>query len=170
MWGTAVRAFYAVLICLFAAAAMFAQSPTPAPLGIEEVYLAKDDGQGNAGDQVDEFAVTDVPIYCVVLLDSKAKAVVKMNFVAVSVRGVKPETKVVTTSYTTTAGQNRVNFTGRPERIWAPGRYRVDLFIDGRPAKNLEFDIKGPAPTAAAATKFVESRPKPAKSPGKPNQ
>lgn len=153
---------------------MFAQQE-PTPLGIEEVYLARDDGRGNVGEQVEGFSTNDVPIYCVVLLNANAKAVVKMNFVAVRVSGVKPETKVVTASYTTQAGQNRVNFTGRPERIWFPGTYRVDLFIDGRPAKNLEFEIKGsgPAASAAAVTRFVQSppqpgRPKAGKRPAKP--
>jgi hypothetical protein len=168
-----VKVLYTALICLFAASLMFAQQEAPT-LGIEEVYLAKDDGLGNVGEQVDAFATTDVPIYCVVLLDSNGKAVVKMNFVAVRVNGVKPETKVVTASYTTQAGQNRVNFTGRPERYWAPGTYRVDLFIDGRPAKNLEFEIKGSGPASGPATKFAQTitqppRPKPAKRPTKPN-
>jgi hypothetical protein len=170
MWRTAVKALSGVLICLFAASLLFAQAESPKPLGIEELYLAKDDGRGNAGEPVDEFTTTDVPIYCVVLLDASAKAVVKMNFVAVRVSGVKPETKVVSTSYTTTARQNRVNFTGRPEREWVPGTYRVDLYVDGRLSKNLEFEIKGRT-VPAAASKFVQSpssRPKPPKGPAKP--
>jgi hypothetical protein len=77
----------------------------------------------------------------VVLLESSEPAVVKMNFVAVSVAGVRPETKVVTASYTTKGGQNRVNFTGRPDGRWTPGKYRVDLFLDGKMVKDLEFNI-----------------------------
>lgn len=168
--GIVVRAFFAVLVCIFAATAIFAQTEAPAPLGIEEAYLAKDDGSGNAGQQVDSFATTDVPIYCIVQLDANAKAVVKMNFVAVRVAGVKPETKVVSTSFTTSERQNRVNFTGRPERTWVPGTYRVDLYVDGRLAKNIEFEIKGQA-TPAAASKFVQSpssKPKPSKRIAKP--
>ena len=110
--------------------------------GVEEVYLAKDDGEGKAGDQVSAFSTTDIPIYCVVLLESSKATVVKMNFVAVSVSGVKADTKVVTASYTTKESQNRVNFTGRPDGKWTPGKYRVDIFLDGKLAKNLEFAIK----------------------------
>jgi hypothetical protein len=114
---------------------------------IEKVYLARDDGNGKAGDQVTEFYTGDIPIYCVVLLNAAPKTVVKMNFVAVSVAGVKPDTRVVSSSYTTKEGQNRVNFTGRPEDKWTPGKYRVDIFLDGKMANSVEFLIKGTGDT-----------------------
>jgi len=130
-----------------------AQTPaTATSSAIEEVYLARDDGSGKAGDQADEFRTTDIPIHCVVLLDSPAKVTVKMNFVAVKVAGVKPETKVVSASYTTSEKQNRVNFTGTPDGAWTPGRYRVDLFIDGKAVKSIEFDIKSSTSNVAAAS------------------
>lgn len=141
-----------LFLCSYVA---FAQTEANVPkAGVEEVYLAKDDGEGKAGEQVTEFRTTDIPIHCVVLLDSAAKATVKMNFVAVSVSGVKAETKVVTASYTTKDGQNRVNFTGRPDGRWTPGKYRVDIFVDGKMATNLEFDIRASSSNMAAA-KFL---------------
>lgn len=141
-----------------------AQGDTPAPVPvIEEVYLAKDDGVGKAGEHVTEFRTTDVPIYCVILLDSDLKTVVKMNFVAVAVAGVKPETKVVSASYTTTEGQNRVNFTGRPDGRWTPGRYRVDLFLNGKLTRHVEFEIKGTAAAGADIRAAAPLSPSPAK-------
>ena len=158
-----MKIIYAIILSLLVAAGAYTQSgPAPAP-AVEELYLARDDGNGKAGEQVLEFTTSDVPIYCVVLLDSTGKVTVKMNFVAVSVAGVKPETKVVTTSYTTKDGQNRVNFSGRPDDKWTPGKYRVDIFIDGKIAKNVEFEIRNRSSVATAA-KFVSSPdpPKPA--------
>ncbi len=154
-----MKVLYTILICLLFTFSPYAQSDPPATPAIEEVYLARDDGEGKAGEQVTEFRTTDVPIYCVVLLDSQLKAVVKMNFVAVSVAGVKPETKIVTASYTTREGQNRVNFTGRPDGKWAPGKYRVDLFLDGKIAKNVEFEIKGTGSVngITSAAKYLET-------------
>jgi hypothetical protein len=137
--------FYPILVTLLVALPALAQdAPKPSPFPkVEDIYLARDDGKGKAGEEVKEFVTTDVPIWCVVLLDSNGKTTVRMNFVAVKVPGVRAETKVVSASYTTKEGQNRVNFTGRPEGTWPPGRYRVDIFIDDKPSKNLEFDIKG---------------------------
>ena len=164
-----MKFIYATAICFFAGVGVYAQgdlSPTPA---VEQLYLAKDNGNGKAGDQVAEFSTSDIPIYCVVLLDGGGKVTVKMNFVAVSVAGVKPDTKVVTASYTTKDRQNRVNFTGRPEDKWTPGTYRVDIFLDGKPQKQLEFSIKGSGTNVTTASKFVQpvDKPKPKiKTPG----
>lgn len=131
--------------------------------GVEEVYLAKDDGSGQAGEAVTNFQTSDVPIYCVVQLDTATGSTVKMNFVAVSVPGVKAETRVVSTSYTTKNGEDRVNFTGKPRGNWTAGKYRVDVFVDGKLAKNLEFEIRGAAKVVTASS-FVQpstkSKPK----------
>lgn len=151
-----MKVIYTILICLFVAAGAYAQGDQVPGPAVEELYLAKDDGTGKAGDQVAEFKTSDIPIYCIVLLDTTARVTVKMNFVAVNVSGVKPDTKVVTASYTTKDGQNRVNFTGRPDDKWTPGTYRVDIFLDGKIAKNVEFEIKNKGANATAA-KFVSS-------------
>lgn len=159
-------------LLLLAPCGIAGQSGTPDTGPIEEVYLAKDDGEGKAGEQVTQFSTTDVPIYCVVLLNSDAQAVVKMTFVAVNVTGVRAETKVVTATYTTKEGQNRVNFTGRPDGRWMPGKYRVDLFVNGKLVRNLEFDIKGAGAAGSTSASYlkapVDQKPKPPKRPRKP--
>lgn len=111
-------------------------------VGIAEIYLAKDDGSGNAGDEATSFITTDVPIYCVVQLDSAMPVTVRMNLVAVAVRGVKAETRVVSSAYTTKENQNRVNFSGRPVGQWVAGRYRVDIFVGDSPAVSREFAVQ----------------------------
>jgi hypothetical protein len=150
-------------ILVFCGVAAFAQTgQTSASSVINEVYLAKDDGSGKAGEQVTEFSTGDIPIHCVVLLEAAGAVTVKMNFVAVAVAGVKPDTKVVSASYTTSEKQDRVNFTGRPEGKWIPGRYRVDLFVEGKPQKQVEFNIKATVALPASMTTFVPaSKPKP---------
>lgn len=138
----------AILIISFQFAAGQAQD-IPA-FGVEAVYLAKDDGTGKAGPPATEFRTTDIPIYCVVQLESKRKSVVKMVFVARNVGGVRPDTKVVTSTYTTTSNQDRVNFTGRPDRVWVPGNYRVDVFVDDKLAAGVDFVIRSDAVTVIA--------------------
>lgn len=149
-----MKLIYTILICLLVAAGAYAQGGRVPGPAVEEVYLAKDDGSGKAGDQVSEFSTSDIPIYCVVLLDTTVKVTVKMNFVAVNVAGVKADTKVVTASYTTKDGQNRVNFSGKPEIKWTPGKYRVDIFLDGKIAKDVEFEIKGSSGITTAVKFF----------------
>lgn len=148
-----------LLLCVGAAFTQDGQKPSQ-PV-VEDVYLARDDGSGKAGDVVTAFATSDIPIHCVVVLEGAAKVTVKMNFVAVAVPGVKPDTKVVSVTYTTSERQNRVNFTGRPDGQWTPGRYRVDIFLDGKPEKQLEFSIKGTAMTPVASKFVPAERPKP---------
>jgi hypothetical protein len=167
-----LRVFLLLASLVFFGSVTFGQAAGPAtPVGVEEAYLAKDNGEGKAGDQVNEFRTTDIPIHCVILLDSQTAATVKMNFVAVDVSGVKADTKVVTASYTTKEGQNRVNFTGRPDGRWVPGKYRVDIFIDGKITKALEFSIRGSSDNVTAS-KFVNvvtaPKPKPSPTPRKP--
>lgn len=156
-----MKALIFIAYLAFLAIPTFAQSDAPAAPTVEEIYLARDNGEGKAGEQVSEFRTNDVPIYCVVLLDAVGKVTVKMNFVAVSVAGVKPETKVVTASYTTKDGQNRINFTGTPEGKWTPGKYRVDLFLDGKAAKNLEFEIKSSSGAVNSAVSGFQPTPPP---------
>ena len=144
-----------LLVIFFTAAGVFGQPPEAAEMRVlEDMYLAKDDGSGKAGDASAEFATTDIPIYCVVLLGSASPVTVRMNLVAVAVAGVKAETKVVSTSYTTKDNQNRVNFSGRPDKLWIAGKYRADIFIDNTLVKKMDFDIRKPAVPLKSALGF----------------
>ena len=142
------------LLALFSATA-FAQPPEPVPTSkVEDVYLAKDDGAGKAGDMAESFAPTDIPIHCVVVLTDAEPKAVTMLLVAVRVAGVRPETKVVTAAYTTKEKQNRVYFTGRPDGKWVPGTYRIDIFVGDKKERSVTFEVKGTA-APAAANKFA---------------
>ncbi len=164
----AERAIYALALALLLFYPVTAQSGTePIAHDVQDVYLAKDDGTGQAGEIVTEFQTTDIPIFCVVLLDTTDKVTVKMNFVAVSVAGVRADTKVVSASFTTKEGQNRVNFTGRPDGKWTVGKYRVDIFLDGKLARNVEFAIKKAGIDGPAAAKNLQPRVRKPKPPAK---
>ena len=120
---------------------------------VVEIFLAKDDGTGNAGEPASAFVTTDVPIYCVVQLGSAEPVTVRMQLVAVAVPGVKPETKVVSTSYKTQDLQDRVNFSGRPHGQWVAGRYRVDIFIDNVQVATREFAVQKSTQAKPTSTK-----------------
>lgn len=162
-----MKIIFITLLCLLFAFSAFAQveEKEPQTVGVEEIYLAKDNGEGKAGDVAESFLTTDIPIYCVVQLNSTKSATVKMNFVAVDVKGVKAETKVLSVNYKTNGKQNQVNFTGKPDGVWTAGNYRIDVFIDGKLAGGQSFSIKkSPSEiqkTTAQVESFVPPKPKP---------
>ena len=135
----------AIFLCLFFslnAVAQTEQNGNVAELVVEEVSLARDDGSGKPGEVTDKFIITDRPIHCLIQLNSDKSATVKMNLVAVKAIGLKPETKFVSVNYTTKENQNLVNFTASPDVVWAAGTYRVDIFINGKPARSRTFEIE----------------------------
>ena len=138
---TALFLTVVLVLCVASFAQEVATSPPVTTSGVE-IYLAKDDGTGKAGEEATSFVTTDVPIYCVVQLGTPLPTTVKMNLVAVAVPGVKADTKVVSTTYTTKDNEDRVNFTGRPAGQWVAGRYRVDIFVLGSAVISREFAIQ----------------------------
>jgi hypothetical protein len=154
-------------ICLFTFGLVaVAQSP----VSVEEIYFAKDDGTGEMGDVVESFQTTDTPIYVVVKLTDSAAMNVKMNLVAASVKGLKADSKIITTSFKTSKMQNRVNFSGKPEKLWFVGKYRVDIFLDDKLSKSIEFEITEPIKNSSAITAFlpkIPSKSKPIRKPRK---
>jgi hypothetical protein len=157
----------ALLTFVGASAAQEAEDSSP-HTRVTDLYLAKDDGSGKAGPAATDFVTTDVPIYCVVQLDSSTPVTVKMVLVAVNVAGVKPGTRVVATTYTTRNDQSRVNFTGRPDGNWVAGKYRVDVFVQNLPAGSRPFTVdrvpSTPKPASESVAAPVAKSPKNKKS------
>ena len=147
-----------IALLMFAVCAFAQGSDDPVKTGVSDIYLARDDGNGAAGEQATSFLTTDVPIYCVVQLDSAGPVTVKMKLVAVNVPGVKADTLVVTTSYTTEGRQDRVNFTGRPDGRWVVGKYRVDVYVEEELRGSREFTVQKTLPAKTAD----DAPPKPA--------
>jgi len=155
-----------LFIVAFAAISVMAQPPESAESRLfERVYLAKDDGAGKPGVEATEFSIADIPIHCVVELSNAGSVMVKMDLVVVGVQGVKPETKVVSTSYTTKDLQNQVFFNGKPRGLWIAGTYRADIYIDGNLVGKFPFTIRGSSAPVKPALNF---QPKQPKSPVKP--
>jgi hypothetical protein len=135
-------------LCLFGSG--FSQeSDDPSRPIIAEIFLAKANTEGRVGEAAEHFVVTDVPIFCVVRLQSPGVAAVKMDLVATKVPGVKPDTKVVSASYTTKENEDRVNFSGKPHDVWTAGVYRIDIYVGEKKVRNIEFEIKT-SPTETA--------------------
>lgn len=159
-----MKAILILSLCLFFSLTAFGQPPEvkeKAVVGIESIVLMRDDGDGNADDEVAVFNQTDVPIHCQIQLDSFIPAIVKMNLIATDVKGLKAESKIITVSYKTNGKQNIVNFKGAPDNIWLAGKYRMDIFVNEKLAGNKEFEIQANKTSTTAQTNFVEPKPKP---------
>lgn len=160
-----MRFAHILLFLTVLCAAAIAQPPKPVSLSlstaVEDIYLARDDGEGKAGEVTSVFTPTDIPIHCIVVLTQPDPASVRMNFVAVKVNGVKPDSRVVSASYSTVQGQDRVFFTGKPHGKWTAGTYRIDVFVNDKLEKSLAFEVKGGA--LPAASNFAPPKPGPRK-------
>ena len=156
-----MRFAHAIFVAAVLSIAALAQAPQ-APLAgsgkVEDVYLARDNGEGKAGDVAESFLTSDVPIHCIVMLTGFEPTAVKMLLVAVKVQGVKPESRVVSAAYTTSQGQDRVFFSGRPDGAWVPGTYRIDIFVADKKERSVSFEIKGGS-APAASSKFAPAKP-----------
>jgi hypothetical protein len=139
-----VKIVLLVFLCLFFSFDALSQSETEtknAENPVEEVSLARDDGTGKPGETAEKFSVNDRRIYCIIQLNSEKSVAVKMNFIAAKAERLKPETKIVTVSYTTKENDNGVTFNASPNGVWAAGEYRVDIYIDNKLAKSKVFQI-----------------------------
>jgi hypothetical protein len=139
-----LQTIFALLLCFLTAVSVSGQTQTngEAEVGIEEIYVARSDGNGKPGEKSETFFTNDIPIYCVIQLNSSVPATVKMNFIAVKANNLKPETKIVTVSYKTNGNQNRVYFNASPEGKWSAGTYRVDISVNGKSPAGHIFEIK----------------------------
>lgn len=168
-----MKIFLTLFLCLFFGLDIFGQtisdenSETPA---VEQIVLSRDDGKGNAGQITDSFMTKDIPIHCFVQLNSPQATQIKMVLVAVKAVNLRPEARIVTVNFKTNDKQDSVNFTASPEKYWAAGDYRIDVFLDGKLArsKNLTIhnssteiqDKKPEAPKKAARPKVVRKSKK----------
>lgn len=168
-----MKIFLIVSFCLVFGFNGFAQTQETgggAAVVVEELVLARNDGDGKAGEVTEKFTTTDTPIHCFIQLSSVKPVTVKMILVAVKTVGLKPETKSVSVSYTTNGKQNQVNFDASPEGVWAAGSYRVDIFVDGKLAKSRIFEIEKSAKGIAEDKPAAQKNFAPRKTPKKPRK
>ena len=157
-----MKIILAGIVCLFFGLNVLAQGEKTdetdtAPVEIEQIFLLRDDGAGKAGDETDNFSTADKILHFRIGLSSRKPAMIKLILAATDVGEIKPETTFVTVSYRTNGRQNVVNFSASPEDVWLAGKYRADIFVDGKLAAKKEFEIR------AAAQKTEKEKQSPPK-------
>ncbi|NNF00270.1 MAG: hypothetical protein HKN25_14720 [Pyrinomonadaceae bacterium] len=138
----------AALLCVLAVVSAVAQtektgfSKSAEKNGVKKLTLARQDSEGNIEENIEIFSTNDVPIFCYVDLISTVPTSVQLNLIAVKVKGLRPNTKIISISYKTKKGEDAVTFTGKPENDWIVGSYRVDILLNGKLAKSREFSVE----------------------------
>jgi hypothetical protein len=146
-----VKIVLTAFFCLFLSFSVLSQTnqenknPTEEKeVSVEQIYLARDDGKGNPGATVEKFNVSDRPVYCIIQLNTEKPVAVKMIFVAAKANRLKPETRIITVSYTTKENENGVTFNASPDGLWMAGEYRIDVYINNKLSKSRTFEIGNP--------------------------
>lgn len=138
------KMFFLAVSCAFLSVAAFAQEETPAEdnqeIGIADVYVARAGADGKAGEAANVFATGDVPLFCVITLKSAKAVAVRMHLIELANKSNQPMIKI---NYQTNGDQTRVSFRFKPEKIWAPGKYRIDVLLDGKVSGSQTFEVQG---------------------------
>ncbi|MEP7219374.1 MAG: hypothetical protein ABI876_10680 [Bacteroidota bacterium] len=111
------------------------------PTTVDSISLAKDDGNGKPGDAVESLKPSDKKFYALVKLDKGVDAKLKADLIAVDT----PEGKniqVLTQDYAVGGMENVVTLTYTLPQDWPAGSYKIDVSLDGKPAKSKEFMIQ----------------------------
>jgi hypothetical protein len=109
---------------------------------IEELHMAKDDGNGDPGEETNAFNPGDRTIHCVAkLAGAKAGTKMKFSWIIVDAGGSKNE-KIKEIDYTTRAIENVVHGHLTLPQDWPSGKYKVDVFVNGNLEKTAQYSVK----------------------------
>lgn len=93
------------------------------------------------GNQPTTVFAPDETFYCVVeLANAPDDTTVKASWTAVEVEGVEPNLFIDETELTT--GSGTLHFELSNDNLWPTGKYKVDLYLDGKLERTLDFEVQ----------------------------
>ena len=103
--------------------------------------MAKDDGNGNPGEQTDHFGSGDRTIHCVAeLKEAKAGTPLKFAWWVVEAEGAKNE-KIKEFDYATKPGEGVVHGHVTLPQAWPPGTYKVEVYVNGNLDRVVQYTV-----------------------------
>jgi hypothetical protein len=129
-------------VALLAAGAAFCFHPSQAAAAPHYGDLVLSDQMGGAAKST--FNADTAKIYLHAQLVDVAKAsTLKSEWIAEKTKVAPPNYKMDSAEVNVGALANSVDFNmSKPTKGWPPGDYRVDLFIDGKPAGSVKYQVK----------------------------
>jgi hypothetical protein len=129
-----------LFLLLVTLAALTACSGSSEPVKIDSVTLARDDGNGNAGEAVTSFKPTDHIFHATVKLNRIETGLkVKLSWIAVDAGGTK-DTEIDHAEFTSLAA-NVINGKIELPNDWPTGKYRLDIYLNDKLAQSVDFTV-----------------------------
>ena len=117
-------------------------NPTPTNIGITKVYMAKDNGSGEPGDEAETFSPSDHTVHCMIELDQAAEGtVIRFDWIGVDA-GVFQNRSIKKLDYTTRALENKVNAHLTLPSDWPEGEYKVDVYLNDQLSRSITYKVE----------------------------
>ena len=109
---------------------------------INEVHMAKDNGNGDPGDETDTFAPDDRTVHCIATL-KQAKSGTQIRFAWWIVDADNTQNhKIREIDYKTAALENVVHAHLTLPQDWPKGKYKVQVYINGDLDKTAFYSVQ----------------------------
>jgi hypothetical protein len=116
--------------------------PTPTNVGITKVYMAKDNGSGEPGEEAETFSPSDHTVHCMIELDNAAEGtMIRFDWVGVDA-GALQDHSIKKLDYTTKALENKVHAHLTLPRDWPEGDYKVDVYLNDQLARSITYTVE----------------------------
>ena len=109
---------------------------------IKDAVLAKGYDNGEAVDPTTVFAQDDLTIHLVVkVANAPDDTTVKAVWQIAQIEGYDPGV-IDETSLTLDSGQDSLDFTLSNDQLWPVGKYKVDLYLNDKLDRTLEYEVQ----------------------------
>jgi hypothetical protein len=109
---------------------------------LKDMYMAKDDGNGQPGTHTSTFAPGDRTIHSVATLkEAKGGTQMKFSWWIVDADGTQNQ-KIKDIDYTTKALENSIHGHLTLPQDWPKGKYKVQIYVNGNLDKTVQYTVQ----------------------------
>jgi hypothetical protein len=117
-------------------------TPSTSTGALSDVHMARDDGNGDPGEETSTFNSKDRTIHCVSKLkDAKSGTKMKFSWYVVEAEGGSNE-KIRDIDYTTRTLENIVHGHLTAPRDWPVGKYKVEVYVNGNLEETVSYTVE----------------------------